>query len=393
MALFYRLGRAIALPALFCLGIFVLLAAFVPIQQRLVRHRAESLLSDIRHLQLRQSTWADTQSLMKRWGSWGHSEGPCTKESCTYQIEMLDALTNVPMFWGNRLLQRPYEVLGGRQVRITANLTVLDGLVWGKGFEAVVQVPPEGGANAPFGGYGYALIGSSCSVSRFYSGYRPQLALHKNYLIGTPGGCTMCREAFTRFTPYSDPADVQRLMDFDLSCITRREPCREERQIMPTAWKQYEAEHQGGYAAFKPLPCCQYPLDLLGRDSENAAVVEVVSSRASQGLGYHMFQLRLVERLKGATFWDINTTREVEVADVERTLGIAPPEASPATRLILLFRGEWYGASKDGRTWLEPCGWIALTSKNLSELRVGLDQDFLCRRQSSRTQPPPNSGR
>jgi hypothetical protein len=41
-------------------------------------------------IRLYQSTWADAQRLMKRWGAWGRYEGNCTPESCTYEIEMSD---------------------------------------------------------------------------------------------------------------------------------------------------------------------------------------------------------------------------------------------------------------------------------------------------------------
>jgi hypothetical protein len=39
-------------------------------------------------IRLYQSTWADAQRLMHRWGAWGHYEGTCTAASCKYEIEM-----------------------------------------------------------------------------------------------------------------------------------------------------------------------------------------------------------------------------------------------------------------------------------------------------------------
>jgi len=37
-------------------------------------------------IRLYQSNWADAQSLMHRWGEWGHYDGQCTPEACLYQI-------------------------------------------------------------------------------------------------------------------------------------------------------------------------------------------------------------------------------------------------------------------------------------------------------------------
>jgi hypothetical protein len=182
-------------------------------------------------------------------------------------------------------------------------------------------------------------------------------------------------------------------MDFDLSCITRREPCRQEGEIMPIAWKQFEAEQHDRDEAWKRLQRCEYPVDLLGRDSENAAVVQVVSSSARQSSGpYHNFQLRLVERLKGAESWDVNTIREVELPDEEPKPLNAPPE-TPGTRFILFFWGEEFGAPKGDATLLDDCGRIALTSKNLADLRTGIEQDFLSKWQTSGKATAPGYGR
>ncbi len=60
----------------------------VQIQQRMLRWRAERLSADIHQIRLYQSTWADAQRLMHRWGTWGHYNGSCTSESCTYNISL-----------------------------------------------------------------------------------------------------------------------------------------------------------------------------------------------------------------------------------------------------------------------------------------------------------------
>ena len=219
-----------------CIGIVLIFAtvivaiAAIQIQQRTLRLRAERLLLDVRNLELRKSTWTDAQRLFARWGYWGHYDGLCISSNCDYQIELKDFFYRHPGFvpnapWG----RRAYAFLGVRKSRIRANVLVRNGLVWGKGFYLTVEVPPEGGRNPPFDGYGYTLIGVSESVSKFApAGSWPQLAMHPEYTVSTPGGCTGCLAVFARFTPFADSSDVARLMDFNLRCLTRPKPCREK---------------------------------------------------------------------------------------------------------------------------------------------------------------------
>ena len=68
----------------------LVLIAFLAVQtqQRILRWHAERLMADMHQIRLYQSTWADAQRLMHRWGAWGHHEGTCTAARCKYEIEM-----------------------------------------------------------------------------------------------------------------------------------------------------------------------------------------------------------------------------------------------------------------------------------------------------------------
>ena len=58
----------------------LVLVAFLAVQIQLImsRWRAERLMADMHQIRLYQSTWADAQRLMHRWGAWGHYDGSCT---------------------------------------------------------------------------------------------------------------------------------------------------------------------------------------------------------------------------------------------------------------------------------------------------------------------------
>jgi hypothetical protein len=77
---------------LFAGGVFLslVLITFLTVQIQLIisRSRAERLSADMHQIRLYQSTWADAQRLMNRWGAWGHYDGSCTAANCHYAIGM-----------------------------------------------------------------------------------------------------------------------------------------------------------------------------------------------------------------------------------------------------------------------------------------------------------------
>ena len=359
------------------------LAAFIPIQQQILRHRAEHLLADIRSLKLRESTWASVQPIFTRWGGWGHYDGECTQQSCSYEIELGDFAYNhqflirPPLF-----LQRVYRLFGGRTSLVTATVYVQDGLIWAKSFSVAVDVPPEN----PASNYRYMLLGSAGSLSRFRLGFLPSFADHPNYAVYTPGGCTGCQAVFAEFSPYADPADVDRLMQFDLTCLTRRRPCREKGEIMPTAWAQYLKEADLDQTVHWQQYCSTYPLVALGRDTANAAVVEVVANRIEGGTKtdypFQVSTVRLTKKLKGTSFWNVGTTRDVRVFEgtVSHTPHRRPEDLVAGSRFIIMFAHRHSAGPSGPEVWLDSCGALPMTDQNLDKVRRGIDEDYLAER-------------
>ncbi len=90
------------------------------------------------------------------------------------------------LFMNRPHLWRLYQAVGGRPAEIRASWEVEAGRVWGKGFGVFVQVPPQPGQSLG-GDEGYALIGTSNSVSHFPFGYdRVQLVMHPTTLSALP---------------------------------------------------------------------------------------------------------------------------------------------------------------------------------------------------------------
>jgi hypothetical protein len=355
--------------------------ATVQVQQQMVRIRAEHLLSDIRVLELRKSTWSDAQKIFARWDAWGQYDGLCNSSNCDYRIELGDSFSGQPRFPPNSpWVRRAYGFLGVRMNLIKANVLVKDGFVLGKGFTLFLEIPPEGGPNAAFAGNGYTLIGASESVSRFVpAGSQPQLVMHPQYTITTPGGCTGCLAVFVKFTPYADPSDVARLMDVNVGCLTSRKLCRGKEDIMPTAWRQYTAESNDRDSERNDPTRCAYPLMWRARDTDNAVVVDVVSNRTEKEADpFQVSVVRLVKRLKGASFWEIGTTREIRVFPGTTDLASAnlPKGVSPGGRFIMLFQHSHRAGRTGPEVWLDRCGTVPLTDPNLDVVRRGIEHDF-----------------
>ncbi|MGA9391552.1 MAG: hypothetical protein WBV69_14015 [Candidatus Sulfotelmatobacter sp.] len=237
-----RLLRNFILGALAAL---CLLIAAIRVQQYVLRFRSERLLREVRALDLGQATFADAQYIFRRWPTTPDAD-PCVPAHCDFEIRLSDLSYSHLGFWANHpQLQRAYDSLGGRPATVTARVLIHDGLIWGKFFRVEVDVFPQ--ETDLFGPYGYGLIASASTWQASDTRVWQTRTLHPDYWIGQPSGCEICVAVYTGFTPFANRSDIQRMMQFDLSCLTRwRSPCRTQGDIMPAAWKQAQDEKAAG---------------------------------------------------------------------------------------------------------------------------------------------------
>jgi hypothetical protein len=402
-----RLLRTAVLISLLCVsGLLVLAWLTGQIEQHIFRRRAERLLAEVQALDLRQTPWNQVQSQFRSWGSAVQIDGktPCDEHSCQMEILLEEGVyrflsgenvfvrldnylrwrlklpdTAGPFVRAEVALLHAYIRAGGRPAQVLATLQVHDGIVWTKGFRIIIV------AYSPtlFGGvHEYSLMADAGTLSRFRgstsNSVDPQVTLHPNYTIGAPGGCEICIAGWVYFTPYADRADIHRLMQFDLSCLTRFHQCLTQADLMPLAWSQYQAELRRVQQLWNnPPPCSPSLLEWLGRDSVKMAAVEIVGpvrmERAwSTGIRDGHVAARILAPLKGLPDWRAG---EISVIGVSSASPQQEALLLPGSRLIAF--GTWGGnhAQLEFDLW-RGCPLVPLTDTNLALVRRGLAQDY-----------------
>lgn len=236
-----RIARICRAVLLVLCGILLCLIASIQIEQHVLRRRSERLLRDVRSLQIHRSTFSDVQALGRRWGKFTNWSGVCTPESCGFEIGWSDFSIRHSRFVNRLNMLHEFVLAGGRAQGVFAEVQMEGGILTANHFHVSVDAP----ATEDSGQWSdYWLIGSVGLDPNFLARYRlpPE---HPPYAVGMPSGCEGCKDIYVVFDPSVDAATVDRLTQFDLSCLTRWiHPCRDEADIMPNAWAQLELDRQ-----------------------------------------------------------------------------------------------------------------------------------------------------
>jgi hypothetical protein len=310
-----RILRVTALAAL-----AVLLLALVQFQQRLLRYRAERLMADMHQIRLYQSTWADAQRLMYRWGAWGHYDGSCTAADCRYEIEVgdpamgINTRSNINWLMRANYILRGSGLFGGRLAALRTTFTVQDGTIWRESAKIVVDVPPDLRHSGEWNS-DYLLIIETKSRQRLLhsngadwilGGYE-QLADHPYYKVGKPGGCENCFAAYVVYSTHTPQPEIDRLTDFNFSCFTRFSKCRWLGDLLPVAWdwrlySYFEPGHTLQMEVPEPPRPCDIPIWALGRDYNAVYAVQALSTSHLNGSDgpHEVDRAKIISTIKGA---------------------------------------------------------------------------------------------
>ena len=296
MTLLRRPRRLLPVPV----GLVLLLFLSVQIQQRTLRRRAERLSTDMQQLRLYQSTWADAQRVMKRWGKWGHYEGSCSAESCKYNIEMADLSFYSPHAPRHALVEwlllhdhfNLYHWFGGRGAGFASSFTVRNGTIWRQSSAIAVEVSSlRPRSDNSFDEWLYLdarsrqRLHETIEDPSSFVGSDEGLARHPYYKVGRPGGCKInCQMATVNYSTHTPPVEIERLTSYQFSCFTRFKPCAELEDVLPAAkdWHLYDGQ-PADLLAPKPSPlpavACDIPVWTLARDARYVLEIETLSAK------------------------------------------------------------------------------------------------------------------
>lgn len=282
----------------------------------------------------------------------------------------------------SEILRYGYMLLGGRPVHILATVGVHGGRVWSKGYEVDLQTFAHGISDIRVNAY--ILTAFIQSVPRFdrYESHNPQLLLHSNYVIDRPGGCDGCVMGWVHFTPYTDSADVHRLMQLDLSCLTRIHLCRTQQDIIPKAWAQYLDEEPKVDQLRGQQTCSASVIEMLGRDGANIISGEIATYKEepngnTEWRGHA--SVKLLEKLKGGGNWQVGDTHEMGI------FRYAGRTIRPGSRFILVFDDHQWFDTVPYNT-LGGCSPLPLNDTNLKLVFRGIGQDYTAEKNASTQQ-------
>jgi hypothetical protein len=354
----------------------LLLAPFavVQIQERIFRHRAEQLLADMRSLMTHKASLAEIQAVFRRRNPDGNPQGdPCRDQTCILEDISSRGFSWIPRYDPNSrktdwwdIWMSLYRLYGGRNALVIARGSVER---WGTSIMYAVSVE---GASRPAEGtphlIGEVVSGARASMRNAWKG----LTLHADYVIDkvNPGYDLPTEVMYAHFGEHADPADITRMMTFELSCLTSFLPCRDPGDLMPGAAAQFMREQPRLAQARKVHVCTPYVVGLMARDAGYAGIVEVTGSKT-----VHLFRegdspiatVREIENFDPVGDWKTGESRDLEILDANtgHVVPSLPPEVHSGNRLIILADTQFGPVT-------ERCGILPLNPANLELVKQGM---------------------
>ena len=359
--------------------------AYIRVEQFRFRHSAEQVLVDMRALQLRKASGEEVRRVVQKWHF--ESDDKCTAESCSYtlvrhslSVRLLNYLKG--RFWPTAAA-RILAFAGGRPAAIFAHVEARQKTAWFKGMSIWIWIPPWKGGEKIL----RTTVNTQGEMESEIDYERPAIELerrlhHSDYLVGErvgtlnvdTGPYIEVHTMWAEFSPETDSTNGARLMQFDLSCLTRFRACREN-DLMPAAWRDYEDDQRK-----PPLNLACTP-ELSRRVAVLAEVIIVaradsiaLSPNAEGGSPYRLAGFRMVRPIKGPDYLrrGLRGFIEVDNAEMLATSDAVASDIGEKLRTgqeyILLLQSHPYGGSE--ALALYPCGVLTVTAHNLDLARA-----------------------
>jgi len=285
MRLLRFVKRAALVVALSAVILVAGVSVYLRIEQYRFRRQAERLLSDVRELELKKASAAEVRLVVRKWGfeEWQGPDKPCTEDECVYRLKLMPEPArahSLPDPFVAAPIAHIFDWLGLRPSLVQSWIKIRGNALRSLSF----SVYTLGRGCAQGGGSGCMLLGDAGTKrgdGSWSAHDQPDVKLkhtlmHPTYLVGTlpallnaDTGGSPAVIVWTEFSSDASAADVSRLMQFDLSCLTRFRPCK-NRDLMSTAWAQSVEDIR---ESTKSLTCTP---ELSNRVAQLADVIAVV---------------------------------------------------------------------------------------------------------------------
>jgi hypothetical protein len=382
-----RLPRFVKRAALFTAMSAAILVASVSVYLRIEQYRfrrqAERLLSDMRELELEKASAEKVKVVVSEWGfeQWRDPKNPCTEDECIYRFQLVPKPAQGHIFsdpFISELMALPLEWLGLRPAVVHARaqirgriLTSVSFSVWtlGRGCDG------QGRLECTLMGFAKTEPrGTGWSSHQQPDVKLKQSLLHPNYLVGAfskwlnaDTGGSPAVIVWAEFSPDANTEDVSRLMQFDLSCLTRLLSCS-ERDLMPTVWTQSVEDIR---RSPKVLTCTP---ELSKRVAQLADLIAVVRPKTVQlspplynGRSPQLRDLEIVNVLKKPEEHPPQLANvDVDKPEMMTTSDTMSPLRADQEYVFLL---QVHYTPETGWIALYPCGALSLNEDSLAMVR------------------------
>jgi len=354
-------------------------SAYLRIEQYRFRRQAERLLSEVRDLELKKASAAQVNVVLRKWGfeEWGQGPGkPCTEDECIYRFQLVPK-THGHIFsnpFASRLMTFPLEWLGLRPTVVQARVQIRGNVLTSVSFSVwTLGRGCDGQGRLECTLMGYADVkqrGSGWSSHQQPDVKLKQYLLHPNYLVGAfpewlnaDTGGSPAVIVWAEISPDANTADVSRLMQFDLSCLTRLLSCR-ERDLMPAAWAQSVEDARQSPRALTCTP------ELSQRVAQLADAIAVVRPKTVElsppfyGLSPQLRDLEIVKVIKNPEKYAPQLANvSVDKPGMTTTADTKSPLRAGQEYVFLL---QVHYTPDIGWIALYPCGALSLNDANLA---------------------------
>jgi hypothetical protein len=377
--------RALLVLVLGAIALVAGVSVYFRIEQYRFRKQAERLLDDVRGLELKKASAAEVRRVIARWGfeefgveGWHPSS--CPPGNCIYYLRLKPkpvGLHTLPDPFVAPPTVRIFEWLGLRPKIVEAWVHMQGDTLYSTSLSVYTV-----GRGCDWSGCTIVAVAGTRAESSWSDHDRPESKLrhsllHPSYLVGAfptmfnvDTGGSPAMVIWAEFSRDATAADVSRLMQFDLSCLTRLRSCI-VRDLMPTVWEQTVEDSRAPAAA---LMCTTELSKRVAQLADDVAVVRPKTIELSppryEGLPPQLPHVEIVSIIKKSKYSRLGKGLEANVdvdsPEVTTTADTQSPIRAGQQYVFLL---QHHHDPVHSSMALYPCGILTLNDANLAMVR------------------------